>query len=390
MQVSAKILIPFNCLAAFLLLTTCVENFELPGGSYTDLLVVEGFVTNDGGSFVKLSRTIRLDTTANNPERNAEVVITDEDGSRFVLTEDAETPGTYRYSGSDLTPVVDRRYQLEVSTRSNETIRSLPVNMRRTPDIDSVFWKRTDLPVVGGTEAGVDIMVTTHDPSGATRYYKWSWLETWQFTSAYRSDWIYNNGEVDYRTEDIFNCWKKGHSSNIIIGSSINLAEDVISNFPLHFVSAEASERLRIKYSILVTQSSLSEDSYGYWESMKKVNESVGTLFDPLPGQVYGNLINVRDPQKPVLGYFDCATTVEQRLFISRYDIADINPPSNTPYCSLDTIFLADIAEWDGWGYLLIDEVVNDFGDILGYRMSTPLCTDCRVKGTNIKPDFWE
>jgi hypothetical protein len=380
----------FRIIAISYLLTTCVDRFNLPEGNYTDLLVVEGFVTNQGGSYVKLSRTIPLQSSIPNPESHATVVISDEIGAQLVFQEKEDEPGLYTYPGNDFDPVGGSIYQLDVSTTRNELIRSSPVVMRETPDMDSVHWEEVEKAIIDGTEYGVDILVTTHDPANSTWYYKWTWSETWHFTSAYYSQYVYDNGAYNFRMEDIYNCWRTEQSTNVIIGTSTHLTEDRVSAFPVHYVSGRETNRLRIKYSILVSQASLSEDAYQYWETMKKVNENVGTLFDPQPAQVYGNLINVNDPDKPVLGYFDCATTKQQRIFISRGQLENARPPSDYEHCRKDTVLFADIPDWDSVGHLLIDEVADADGNQIGYFMSSEGCVDCRVVGTTEKPDFWQ
>jgi hypothetical protein len=369
-------------------LATCITPFDPPEGNYQGLLVVEGLITDKEETYVKLSNSIPIDTLYINPEHGARVTITDEDGEEVVLEE--IHPGYYTVPEHlAFEPHPGTEYVLECVLTDGDVVRSRPVTMRTTPDIDSVHWRWKAQPVVGGSEFGVEILVTTNDPSGRAEYYQWEWHETWQFTSAFRSVWVYSDDEVLPRTEDIYTCWADRTSTNIIIGTSTNLSADIIYARPVHFVSAESSDRLRYRYSILVRQRSLDEASYAFWENLKEINESTGSLFDVQPGQVLGNLYAVNNPSRVVLGYFDAAQTKEKRLFISRSELPQIMVPAGYNYCEVDTLLLQDMPDWNPAGFLLVLDLYGMTGELMGYSYSYERCVDCRYRGTNQKPDFW-
>jgi len=61
-------------------------------------------------------------------------------------------------------------------------------------------------------------------------------------------------------------------------------------------------------------------------------------------------------------------------------------------FCEVDTVvnkkdtlaFFFGIARWEP-----ISPIYSPGGVITDYTASTPDCMDCRLRGTNIKPDFW-
>ena len=102
---------------------------------------------------------------------------------------------------------------------------SIPV--KQTPPIDSVSWKYDSTLL--------HLFLTTHDPSNNTRYYRWSYVETWQYQSTYFSQLIYQNGTLRKRTpaENVYYCWSSDNSTDILVGTSDALSQDLIYEEPI-------------------------------------------------------------------------------------------------------------------------------------------------------------
>jgi Domain of unknown function (DUF4249) len=58
------------------------------------------------------------------------------------------------------------QYRLRISNVNNELYLSDYAPFKPTPPIDSIDWRLSD-------SAGVTINVSTHDPTGKTRFYQW-------------------------------------------------------------------------------------------------------------------------------------------------------------------------------------------------------------------------
>ena len=110
-------------------------------------------------------------------------------------------------------------------------------------------------------------------------------------------------------------CWISSNSNVINIKSTSVLEEDRISGYPLNFIS-NLTDRLRVKYSILVNQYSLNEDEYLYWEKFQNITEQVGGLYDIIPSSVPSNVYCLDDPNEKVLGYFSVSANSSKRIFI--------------------------------------------------------------------------
>lgn len=370
----------------------CIEPFDPPRGNFDDLLVVEGLITDAAGpQMIRLTRSFPLDTTQYLPEEGATVKILDDLGNEYQL-QDAGN-GEYYTPWPGFQGQTGQTYQLLITTSGGALIQSDPVIMKKTPGIDSVSWEVVStLNDEGEQIPGVQIYVSTHDPENQTWNYRWNWEETWEFTAPYHSFYQWApNGMVEVRPENIYTCWSTATSGEILIESSSKLADDIIFRYPLHYVSSLASNRLSKKYSILVKQYALSDAAWFFWQQMEKMNQNMGTLFAPQPTAVTGNLYSVSAPGTPVLGYFDASGVKEQRIFITREDLEDMDAYSGYHGCQRDTLLFAEIPDYPYKRYYNpIDEHMNDMGIVIGYFISTLECTDCTLHGVNKKPDFWE
>lgn len=368
-----------------LLYSNCISEFDPPSQGYENLLVVEAFLSDSDEPFqVNLSRSTPIDTTAFIPETGASIILLSESGEGYSLQE--KEPGIY-LSDLSINPMPGIGYKLNIITSRSDTYESDLVVMRETPEIDSVTFEYEERPTFGNV--GVQIYVNTHDPSNNTRYYRWDWDETWTFYTPFWSSVFWEDGVIQYQTENINFCWLFDESTKIVISTTSNLTQDVVSEFPLLYVSND-TDRLKNKYSLNVRQYSLSEKSYNYWNEIQKSTESLGTLFDPQPSTVLGNIYNLNDPDEIVLGYFDAATVTEKRIFISVRDLPPTIFPNYYQYCMDSLVGVRQVEEMIQSGYTLYAEEPNMFGGV-DYRMANaPGCVDCTLRGTNIRPEYWQ
>jgi hypothetical protein len=372
----------------------CIEPYSPPEiTSSARLLVVDGYLqSGDGQARVRLSRTQGLtDTEAIEVETGAEVMLSEAGGAQYRLWEQGN--GEYASAGIDVKNFGS--YQLSIRTKAGQRYESEPVVVQPTPEIDSVSWRVEEGFGAGGSRVqGIQIYVNTHDPENNTFYYRWEYVQTWEFLSAYYSPFVWNGEEVVDRTDNIYRCWASDASSNILIANSKRLSQDVIREFPLVFVP-DNNVRLKVKYSILVKQYAESREGYEYWEKLQKNTESLGTIFDPLPSEIRGNLYNVANPSEPVIGYFSAYDVKEKRIFIMPSDFPNSGFENTYSFCSLDTVLMERLPLYLNSSYLFVDAIYSEFPtpdgpEILGYLMSYPSCVDCRYRGTNVKPDFWK
>lgn len=365
-----------------LLWAGCKEPFEADLPSVPQgYLVVEGFINAQGSTNIKLSRTTPIDQKKTyKPESRALVNIEGDDNSSYTLSESAI--GVYTSASLVLNPA--RKYRLRIKTNNAKEYLSEFTAVKITPAIDSVNWKEDD--------KGVTIYANTHDDQNKTIYYRWDFDETWEINSAYASGFRYVNGIIrpTLSTDpEIYFCWKYDTSSTILVASSEKLNEDIIHLNPILFIPS-LDERLGVRYSIMVRQYALDKAGYQFYEQMKKNTESLGSIFDPQPSAISGNIHSASDPNETVIGYMTVSTMKEKRIFVSAgqlqnpgfrmYNLCAIDTVPNHPD-SIKAVIPHSVIPYNA---------VYQGPFITHYLASTPACVDCRQRGgINVKPSYW-
>lgn len=369
----------------------CLDSYAPPiSDADVDILVVDGFFDINGGvATVSLSKAIPLSSTEKpGKESNATVTLLDSEGASYLLHEDSAG----HYSVRDVPVRDDARYRVHIRTQPGYEYQSELVAIYPTPPIDSIGWITN--------EDELTVRVNTHDFTNKTKYFRWTYEETWAYHAQVLSQFkvVGRRYVIREPNEMIFYCWRTLPSTSINIGSTVRLSENIISQQPLATIP-KGSQKLSMKYSILVTQCGISEEEYSYLEQLKKTTESVGGLFDPQPSQVPGNIQRL-DPSTPLaIGFFSVGNTVKQRIFI---DVKDLPtefqfttpmggcyppdtvciPPSPVKICTLSA---SDLNEGHTLGEAIYDRV-----SLVGITLTSPSCVDCRLQGGVLtKPEFW-
>lgn len=367
-----------------IVLIGCIDPYMPPEIKPAEaILVIDGHIDFNSTSIIKLTRSQNLYENGETVKVDgAMVTLENENGVKYPLT--SEGNGNYSLAPQSLAPI---KHRLTVRTPDAKQYASEFVEIKNSPPIDSVSWAVTP-------ELGVEIYANTHGTESNIGYYRWKFEETWQYTAAYQSAYVYNTTfkYAELQLDDIFNCWQYNSSSDILVSTSSRLSENVISEFPLTTIQ-QRDERLRYTYSILVKQYAIAEEAYAYWKELQKTTEDLGTLFSPIPSQVRGNFKSITNPEEPVLGYFSLGTSSEKRIFINSSQLPRPNT-YNTPYegCEAFELFNENVSTFSSEPfYLLAGGIPNPNGPgIIGYYYAVTRCVDCRsAGGKNVKPDFW-
>lgn len=372
-----KVSISSLCILGLLMLG-CLDPFEPPtSNKKIDWLVIDGTINStDNVAKVKISRAVNLSESSAYPlETSATVSIEVENHKPISLSE--STPGVYSAK-----QVFDtkQRYRLRVKAKEKEYLSDY-IKLEKNSSIDSLTWKADN--------SRLEIMANTHDFSEGHKYYRYTFEETHEYTSVVFSAYQLINGAAVYRTPDnyIFWCWITKPSKSILLTSTENLTQKVVSQFPITRIE-RGDRRLWIKYSVLVQQISLSKEAYDYWTQLQKTSESLGSLFDPLPYEIKGNIKSISDPSETVLGYFSGGEVAQKRLVISNRIMPDGYAGVLKGDCEEDNVKLGLMHTLNPKFVMLIRPELDGI-TVVGYFYTTHSCTDCRLEGgTTLKPDF--
>ncbi len=354
---------------------SCITQFIPETDEDKTLLVVEGLITDHPeDNTVKLSLSMPLGKRSIlKPLKGGTVLVTDDKGERYNFYE-SSTAGTYK---STMQGIVGRKYTLRVTTRNvlnNYSYQSLPVEMLPVPPIDSVYYekvtiadKTSEMPKLEGCQIYLD----THDPTNKCKFYRWDYNETWEFRLPFSAP--KNN-----------TCWISNNSMVINIKNTIVMSEDQVHRFPLRYISNE-TDRLKVKYSILVNQYSLSQDEFDYWEKLQNVIQDVGGLYDIIPASVPGNIFCVENPTEKVLGYLSVSAKTSKRIFIKDYFSGIVNLYGG---CIEDTLYQSTVPNL-GITVWILEQSYPPLPPMFVVTGNKG-CADCTVRGTVIKPAFWD
>ena len=351
----------------------------------TGYLVVEGFINSgSSGTTIKLSRTKKLnDRGAVIAENNAKVYVESDKNEVFTLL--PYSGGTYAISSLSLNPV--NKYRVKIITANGSEYVSDFTNVKTTPAIDSVAWKKEN--------GGIQIFIHSHDETNNTHFYQWKYTETWEFHSTFTNALVYitdpiTNGimKVGYKFAhkgidwSIYQCWQSFSSSNLLLGSTEKLAKDVVY-MPVTFVE-KGSIKMAELYSIEVQQFALSAAAYRFYLQMKKNTEQLGSIFDAQPSDMKGNINCTTNPSEIVIGYVEVSQQQSKRIFIAR----QWNYSNNCQSILIDNN-KDSIAKYGGGLLPTYPEALSASGEIISFNASRTTCVDCTLTGTNVKPSFW-
>ena len=381
--------IPIVLIALALFVVGCKEVYDPQiQASNTKLLVVEGFMNSgQGPTTIRLSRTTDVNDTILKPENGAKLTVEGDDGSNFLMLAN----GNGEYSIQQLSLNNNAKYRLHIKTANGKEYASDYSPVRNTPPIDSITWQREN--------EGVRIYANAHDPQNATKYYQWKFEETWEFHSAFFNSLAYirdnSTGKVvglkwkdPYHNIDttVYQCWKTLNSSSILLGTTENLTADVVY-LPVQFIEPH-SEKLSVLYSINLRQYAISQDNYLFLQKMKKNTEQLGTIFDPQPSEISGNIHCLTNPDEKVIGYVEVSQEQVARIFISNSQLPDWNYDPGCVQIEIDNN-VDSIAKHGSDLMPTLPAKLSSMGTIISFYASTPPCVDCTLRGVHQKPAFW-
>ena len=375
-------------------LNGCITQFIPKTNEDKKILVVEGLITDQpDADTIKLSKSLPLGAKIfANPVTGGAVTISDNLGNSYYLTE--VKAGIYVTDPAGFRGVIGLHYTLHINANvagNNHNYESYPMEIKPVPPIDSVYYEKVTLQGINttGNEEGCQIYLNTHDPTKQNKFYRWEYSETWEFRLPY--DPVTNR-----------QCWLSKNSEVINIKNTSTLEEDKINRYPLTFISNQ-TDRLNVKYSILVNQYSMNEDEYLYWEKLQNISQQVGGLYDMVPSSVPSNIFCIDDPNEKVLGYFSVSARSSKRIFIKDHFSGLINLYTA---CFGDTVFNGDpIPNLNTFAWIIETGALHPitFINVVGVGVLeivqppipfviityTEGCADCTVRGTKTEPDFW-
>ncbi|OFY43388.1 MAG: hypothetical protein A2X18_00100 [Bacteroidetes bacterium GWF2_40_14] len=370
-------------IAYAIIIYSCITPFQPEGVTDIDnMVVVEGDIILNDTTRVIISRSQAIkDQSKVNYITKAQAWVVSDNGTLYQGKEVLRKGKTqYIINTIGLDPA--RQYKLRVRLLGGQLYESDLLPVLVSPLIDSI----------GVTSDYVNktatFYVNTHDSQNNTRYYKWSFIEDWEFHSQYLSMFLYDPvkdkiNNIDFN-QNRYYCWNSRTSSAILVASTANLEQDVVFQKFLVSMGPE-DKRISYLYSMHLTQMAISHEAFIYWENISKNSDKIGGIFAPQPTEIGGNIKCLSNPAERVLGYISAGIVSRKRTFNYATDIGIYKEPA---LC--ESVFI------DGTNPIPFISMYESGYDVISYSQEASesywvqkICSDCRVFGTKIKPSFW-
>ncbi|GAB4027228.1 DUF4249 domain-containing protein [Spirosoma gilvum] len=290
------------------LVEACIDRVDLPIRAETPRLVVEGQITNEAPPY-----TIRLTYTGNyssgqNPSdqyvKEAQIRLADDRGRSTGFR--ALGQGLYQSIDNTFRGQIGRTYSLSVVLSDGKRYASKPEQMPDVPAIDSVYVAGLIRDERSLYRYFLQFNILTTDPAGSHNYYRWL-AKSYSVLACSDYLWVpFQNSAVNLLSDEAID----GNAFRRFV-----IKAPVFSAYP---------------YLVEVRQYGITPASYQFWGLYQQQNSRTGSIFDPLPAPIVGNLINQADPTDKARGFFEvCSVTTKRVRF---YDIEEIWRPGVQSY----------------------------------------------------------
>ncbi|MHA7101615.1 DUF4249 domain-containing protein [Roseivirga pacifica] len=396
-------------LAVIIVATGCVEEFETDSIKFEKLLVVDANISDQAKTHqVRLFYTNPIDQDTDNISNaltGATVWVEDNIGNRTDFIE--QSPGYY-HSPESFAGQRGNRYALFITTAEGKNYQSAYEEMVQSPQITDIYNQfNIELGDRNATSVpGVQFFINVENADQGSQFYRYEWNDVHQIVVPYPKKYEAIPSREGYDvapfTLDVEECYREERFDELILATSTNNANGQLVEVPIKFSQAY-DFNVTTRYSIEITQRSISPEAYSYYRKIELFNESNGSLFDKQQGIIVGNVISLDDPDERVLGYFEVSGSSSKRIYLD--------------YTALDPEILAYLDRTcEEYGAIQYSGSIEDFyaaNDLpeslrgseaskrslyelfdLGltgeYKFAHRFCTDCRRRGSLGKPEYWQ
>ena len=324
-----------------LLLVGCIDPFpvEVPEGE--QLLTVDALIHSGPGPHrVTLTRSATYGSSFEaliRPITGATVLVRDQEGKVVFLTESGESRGSY-FTPADFSAEVGKSYTLFIETPEGKLYSSFPERVEGVPPIQNLQPRTLVITQPGGNppRSGVQLIAEIDDPADQNNYYFWRTgpavyiLQTRPDLFTPRP--TETNPSRDPQPKD---CCSVCYRTEISNNQSLFIAVDddfngLNTRVPVAFIEDDGL-RFLDTYRVDVSQYGISQEAYRFLRLVKQQAEISGSIFDPPPATIRGNMISLDDPDEVVLGYFMAASEQTSRIYIRKDELSFVQNQSIIP-----------------------------------------------------------
>jgi Domain of unknown function (DUF4249) len=302
-----------NIIPLFLALvfTACVKKINVNTRTEKAQLVIEGTITTDTVPYtVKLGYsgkfTLANDIPPENKETNATVSIEDDLGNSTSLVHIGD--GIYQTVDPTYIGKVGRQYQVKVLLSNGTRYISKPELIKPIVPFTKIgaFWVNDfnlELP------SYMTVTVDTKDPAADENYYRWT-FDSYIMRETKGVPCGFSCIQFAY-------CYQHRPDREVRILSDAAVNGNEIKSQPVGRTYIYTAGNPYIE----VSQLSISRQAYQFLESYQQQLSRTGSILDPLPASIKGNVYNQDKPSEFALGYFSAASVYRKKIILIPYGV---------------------------------------------------------------------
>ncbi len=311
----------------FLLLPmACIDPYQVDVPKGQQLLTVEGLIhTGPGPHAITLTRSDTYGSIFEGlirPVTGATVVVRDNEGQVTFLTEGVDSRVSY-FTPGGFRAEIGKSYTLQIQTAEGKVYTSLPERVESVPSIQDISIKTVTVPVEGETNprSGVQLISEINDPADQNNFYFWRLGPLVHVLEARPDLFVERETRTPAPKDCCYTCFRTEITGN----QSLFIAQDdnfngLTTRIPAAFIE-DNGLRFVVRMRVDLKQYAVSQDAYRFLRLVKQQAEISGSIFDPPPATIRGNMISLENPDEVVLGYFMAAGESSKRIYINKSDL---------------------------------------------------------------------
>jgi len=317
----------------YLLLATCVKQVKVPTRYVKPILVVQGLITSAPGPYtVNLSYSGPYSNSLQATQQDSTYFITD---AKVMIRDDLDDSalcsytsfGNYLSDDPQFIGTIGRTYTLAIYLSNGQNYLSKRETIQPVSPIDSLSFGYDSAGLTNILPPPLEVTVNTHDPGNGPHYYSWS-------ASGYypRKSWGYpcdSPSDPPCTNPFMCTCYALCEQANTAV-SQINVFSNQFSGGkeiikPVYYSPVYWFGN----HYVEIDQYSLTLESYQFWEQYLAQSDRTGSILDPLPSPVVGNIYNASDSSDVALGIFSASDVFEKKVvlvpdFLQQYELESV------------------------------------------------------------------
>lgn len=296
------------------LLSACIDPYPIEAPESESMMSVEGHITNGPGPHtIKVSRTATYGSVFVDfirPVTQAKVAVRENETGLITFLNEIrqgiyETPAGFRGKTGNT-------YSLKISTREGSEYTSFPSRLLEVPPLDSISYRSVFIPTLDrlNPRGGIQLIAHFKDPYDQQNFYYWS-IKNPMATILTFPEFYRPPGSLPTDPYQPKECCKYCDLPGSNLLRALFLEDDTnfngLNTSQIAGFIEDDGLRLTYKFRFDFEQMAISEETFRFLRLVNQQLTLTGSVFDPPPANIRGNMVNLNNPDETVLGHFFAA-----------------------------------------------------------------------------------